>query len=122
MDDYKREIMQRSRMFAPTFLSMESLSKDVAAEVLRLPKWGYVLALVAIIVSLLAIYAPIAISVYTDYYVGKPMIEKIDARVDALEEGSSGKKANPSTAGVPFDFKQCDLEKVEGVWRASCTR
>ncbi len=112
MEIYKKEIMQRSRLFSPTFLSMESLTREVSSEVLRLPKWGYILAFLAVVVSFIAIYAPIAVSVWTDYYVGKPKIEELESRVDELENVSVKNVGKSPIAGVPFNFDHCDLHKV----------
>lgn len=72
MDEYKNDTLLRSRLFSPTFLNMQNLTNEVADEVLRIPRWGFILTLVATVIAVLAIFLPIAISVWTDYYLGPP--------------------------------------------------
>ena len=95
-DAYKKEILLRSRTFAPTFLNMDRLTQEVSDKVFVLPRWGIALALAAVVTSIVAIFVPISFSVWTDYYIGKPRLEMLEKRIDLLEASSKSPPRPPS--------------------------
>jgi dUTPase len=88
MKDYVNEVVDKSRFFSKTFLGMESLVREVSDEVLSFPRWALILACVAILVSLLAIYAPISFAVADEFFHEKrsnaARLDTLQRQVDAL--------------------------------------
>lgn len=85
---YVSEVVDKSRFFSKTFLGMESLVREVSDEVLSFPKWALYLTIAAIVVSLLAIYVPIAFTVSEEFFnkqhSNAERIDKLQKKVEAL--------------------------------------
>lgn len=92
MDDYKKEIAIKSKLYSSTFLDIESLVPEVAEKVYGMPKslynfsmLGILIAISAIFVAVGAIFVPVAIDVWSDYRVGSYKIETFQEELDHLE-------------------------------------
>jgi len=85
MDEYIGETKSRSRQFATSFLNMESLTKEVSENVLKLPQWALKLSVLGVLLALLAIFAPIAFTVWTDYSEQKTRLQHVEDRLKQLE-------------------------------------
>lgn len=83
-DIYKREILAKSKMYSSTFLNMESLVPEVAQKVLSMPRWLSALTIIGLILAVLAIFAPISWSVFSDYRSGQERISRLESEVSAL--------------------------------------
>ena len=64
---------------------MESLTKEVSENVLKLPQWALKVTLIGVLVALLAIFAPIAFSVWTDYSEHRTRLEHVEDRLKQIE-------------------------------------
>lgn len=84
-EQYNRDILAKSVKFSPTFLHMDKLVSEVSDEVFSLPRWAQYIALFGFVVALLAIFVPISVSVFTDYYVGPKNIERLESEIDDLK-------------------------------------
>ncbi|MBZ9769428.1 hypothetical protein LB526_21950 [Mesorhizobium sp. CA6] len=85
MATYKREITTKSRMFSNTFLNMDSLVSEVSEKIFSLPRLAVILTLFGILLALLAIFTPIAYSVYFDYEMGSAKVEALQKQLDDLK-------------------------------------
>lgn len=83
--DYIQETLMHSRNFSHTFLNMDSLVKEVADEIFSAPRWALWIGLIAIVVSVLAIFAPVAFSVWTDFNQHRQRLVQVEKEVDTLE-------------------------------------
>lgn len=90
MSLYKKEISQKSKMYSATFLNMESLVPEVAHQVLSMPRWVSFLTIVGLVVAAVAIFAPIAWSVFSDHAASGAQIKLLDDQIGEL----SGRSAN----------------------------
>lgn len=87
--EYIQETLMHSRNFSHTFLNMDSLVKEVADEIFSAPRWALWIGLIAIVVSVLAIFAPVAFSVWTDFNQHRERLIQIEKEVDALKKVST---------------------------------
>jgi deoxycytidine triphosphate deaminase len=78
--NYVDGVVDKSRLFSKTFLGMESLIHEVSDEVLAFPRWALTLTVVAVVVSILAIYMPIA------YTVGEEAFRKKHSNAERIEQ------------------------------------
>lgn len=83
---YIKEIEGKSLAFSDTFLDMTSLVSEVEKEVLKMPKWALYLAVGALVVSLLAVYAPISYTIFSDYLKNQALISTLEKRIEEIEE------------------------------------
>lgn len=83
---YKREIINKSLKFSTTFLQMDKLVSEVSDKVFGLPKWAQYIAIYGFLLALLAIFAPLSLSVYSDYYTGPERIEILQGQIDDLKD------------------------------------
>jgi dUTPase len=88
-------IVSKSRLFSKTFLGMESLVQEVSNEVLSFPRWALTLGIAAVIVSILAVYMPIAWTVWQDFLHTKTSNSE---RIEQLEKDVRTLKGLPQTA------------------------
>lgn len=98
--DYEKQVKKNSRSFSQSFLSMDSLVDDVARKIFSLPKIGVVAAWAGIIIAVLSIFVPIAISVWTSFAEHKAAIAVLEERLSHLEKGLE-KKAEATTQNLP---------------------
>lgn len=91
---YVNMIVEKSRLFARTFLDTDSLTAEVADKVLGFPRWALRLGAGAFVISLLAIFAPIAINVWTDYYQGPEKYAHLEKRIDKLNNDKLEERIN----------------------------
>ncbi|MCR9283520.1 MAG: hypothetical protein NXH99_17655 [Rhodobacteraceae bacterium] len=93
MDEYKNEIISKSKIYSSTFLSMELLVPEISEKVYSMPKWAYYFAMIGLIIAFAALLTPVAVSVFTDYYVGREKIESIEQDLERLKTSldSSGR-------------------------------
>lgn len=90
MAAYKQEIAIKSRLFSNTFLNMDSLVSEVTEKIFSLPKIVVKLTAFAILLAILAVFAPIAYSVYVDYNIGATKIEALQKQLDDLKAAVAG--------------------------------
>jgi hypothetical protein len=86
---YIERIKTNTRHFSNTFLTMDSLIVEVAEKVLGFPRWGVRIGLIAIIVAVISILAPMAFTMISQNYVMPSRVEaleKLPGRIDALEK------------------------------------
>jgi hypothetical protein len=99
-DKYVAEIVDKSRLFSRTFLGMESLVKEVSDEVLSFPRWALTLGIAAVIVSVMAVYMPIAWSVWEDFLHTKQSnterIGQLEREVKTLEAAQPSATSSPA--------------------------
>ncbi|WP_225206055.1 dCTP deaminase domain-containing protein [Novosphingobium huizhouense] len=94
--DYIRQTLGQSRSFAPTFLDMDDLSRTVADRVLGLPRWGLILAFIAVVIGLFAISIPVGVAIWTDGNGDKAKIATLEAKVQGLEDRLTQPKIDPA--------------------------
>ena len=87
--EYHRKVLDYSRSYRRSFLNMESVASQVAQRVFGLPKWGTYLTLIALLVAVVAIFVPIAFSVWTDYRLLPARIEAMQRQIDDLKARNS---------------------------------
>lgn len=97
---YIREMTGKSRGFSETFLNMSSLVHDVAKEVLRLPKWAYVLTIAAIFISIISIFAPIAYTVWSDHLKNQVAVTLLEQKLQTLEDRLKEQDATDKASAV----------------------
>lgn len=83
-ETYKKEILAKSKIYSSTFLNMDSLVPEVAQKVLSMPKWVSFLTILGLVLAVLAIFAPISWSVFSDYRSGQERIARLESEVGAL--------------------------------------
>ncbi|RPF70968.1 dCTP deaminase domain-containing protein [Aurantiacibacter spongiae] len=106
-DQYKKETLVRSRLFSSTFLNMESLASEVSDKVLQMPRWALRLTIWGLILAMLAIFAPIAYGVWTDFAGSRAELEQLEKRIADLEAGLGA--AESTTLGTtPEDVQDVD--------------
>jgi deoxycytidine triphosphate deaminase len=91
-DIYIREIQDKSTNFAPTFLDTESLVDEVAEQVFKFPRIGVIvgwaglgIALAGLFLTILAIFAPMAVTVFSDHRSEAVEHQRLEQRVDELQ-------------------------------------
>lgn len=100
-EQYKREILSKSTKFSSTFLHMDKLVSEVSDKVFTLPRVAQYLAFFGFIVALLAIFVPISLSAWTDWYVGSARIEMLEKEIDSLKtDKKNADEANALTKRV----------------------
>jgi dUTPase len=104
-DAYLQETTERSALFARTFLDMESLSSEIAKEILGFPRLALVIGVVAVLISIAAIFAPIGFSTWSEYRQIPVKYDQLSKRVDDINADSINKKIS-------------DLERELAVLRA----
>ena len=94
-DKYLEEILERSRLFAETFLDTHSLVDEVASKVFNFPKIAVVVGWVGLAIALASIFVPVAISVWSDH--NKEAVERmaLERRIDALESHRPSAEPRP---------------------------
>jgi deoxycytidine triphosphate deaminase len=90
---YVNGICEKSLKFSETFLNMKSLVDEVADKVLAFPKWANIIAIVALSVTIAAIFVPICIQVWTEHRSAAERITKLEAEVDSLKNDDASKAA-----------------------------
>lgn len=116
-EQYKKDTLLRSRLFSSTFLNMESLASEVSDKVLQMPRWALRLTIWGLILAMLAIFAPIAYSVWTDDAGSKAKIEQLEKRIDDLETGSAnvqGAALKVVTGNTSKKDAAAEVQKEEG--------
>ncbi|MFM0741975.1 hypothetical protein PQQ51_32505 [Paraburkholderia xenovorans] len=107
--EYVEDIVRKSRSFSPEFLNMNSLADEVSTKILKLPRWAYLLTIIAIVISVLAIYMPISWSVGTEHYLGQARIENLEKEIQDLkqrQEELKNKEDARATRQAPIDHKK----------------
>lgn len=97
MAAYKEEITTKSRLFANTFLNMDALVSDVTEKIFSLPQIVVKLTAFAILLAILAVFAPIVYSVYVDYNIGATRIEALQKQLDDLKASVAADASNRLT-------------------------
>lgn len=82
--DYTAEITARTNQFSNTFLSFDTLVPEVSKEILKLPTWAFWTGIAAILIAIIAIFSPIAISVYSESSSRAEEISAMKTRIDKL--------------------------------------
>jgi len=98
--EYIKEIGAKSRSFSDTFLNMSTLVKEVSDEVTSLPKLVFILTRIGIVIALIAIFAPIAFSVWTDHNKEQVEFGILEKRVAAIEEKRRNQEPPGPEAGA----------------------
>ncbi|RKT24454.1 dUTPase-like protein [Paraburkholderia sp. RAU2J] len=91
--EYVNGICEKSLKFSETFLNMKSLVDEVADKVLAFPKWANIIAILALTVTIAAIFVPICIQVWTEHRSANERITKLEADVDGLKNDKQSKSA-----------------------------
>jgi deoxycytidine triphosphate deaminase len=84
--DYVRRMCDKSKAFSNTFLNMADLANEVGRDVMKLPKWAYVLTIIAAALSFASVFAPMAYTVWTDGAHNKETISDVERRLKVVEE------------------------------------
>jgi hypothetical protein len=90
-DSYVEQVKKNSKGFSGSFLRMDSLVDDVSRQIFALPKWGIQATWVGVIIALLAIFVPIAISAITIMHDDRMAISRLQQRLDQVEKDISKK-------------------------------
>lgn len=91
---YVADIVKRSKSFSKEFLNMDSLRKEVAEEIFKLPKWAFYVGFFALVIAIFSIFIPIAWSVWTESAQLKVHFEQLDKDLqDLKKENDELKKA-----------------------------
>lgn len=114
---YLKQVKDQSRAFSKTFLSMDSLTKEVADEVLRLPKWAYYLSLLGMIIAVAAVFAPIALTLWMDFRGDPVRLAVVEKKLEELEAKDATISVQPSQK---FDFKRCVVQSKGNGLQAVC--
>ncbi len=80
---YKKDIINKSRMFSESFLSMGKLADEVAERVFSVPKLVVYLTALGLILAAASIFVPIAFSSWSD---NRTSISKLDVRLEAIDK------------------------------------
>lgn len=91
---YLSTIAEKSQLFARTFLDTDSLTSEIADKVLGFPRWALRLGVAAFVLSILAIFAPIAFSVWTEYRQLPARYDQLSKRVDDIGVEGINKRIN----------------------------
>jgi deoxycytidine triphosphate deaminase len=86
---YVSETLDRSRIFATTFLDTHSLVDEVATKVFKFPKLAVAIGWAGLGVALAAIFAPMFFTVWTDSRNEAAEILQLERRVQQLEDQGS---------------------------------
>jgi dUTPase len=89
LPEYRRRVLDYSRSYRKSFLNMEAVASQVAERVFGLPKWSTYLGLFALLIALVAIFVPIAFSVYSDYRLVPAKVEALQKQIDDLKAADS---------------------------------
>ena len=89
---YVADIARKSKAFSPEFLNMDSLKKEVAEEIFTLPRWAVILGILALAISVIAIFVPISWSVGTEHYQGRARVEALEKEIQDLKQVQSESK------------------------------
>lgn len=81
---YTGEITARTNQFSNTFLSFDTLVPDVSREILKLPTWAFWTGIAALIIAIIAIFAPLAVSVHTESSSRKGELLFLEKRLQKL--------------------------------------
>jgi len=84
--DYVKKVKKNSRDFSTSFLNMNALVDDVAKKIFSLPKVAVLATWAGLIVAVLAIFVPIAVSVWGGISDERLNLAKLQQRVEILEK------------------------------------
>lgn len=84
-DGYISEILDRSRLFAQTFLDTHSLVDEVAAKVFKFPKLAVAIGWAGLGIALASIFAPMTVNVWLDHRNTEIGRIELERRVGELE-------------------------------------
>lgn len=89
-EGYLAEILERSRLFAATFLDTHSLVDEVATKVFKFPKLAIAIGWAGLGIALASIFAPMAVNVWQDHR--KETVDRmaLERRVQMLERQTAG--------------------------------
>jgi dUTPase len=104
-EGYLSEILDRSRLFAATFLDTHSLVDEVATKVFKLPKLAVAIGWAGLGIALASIFTPIAVSVWSDHRAEAASQIALDRRLQVLEQGL------PTPSGLSRETKQSDSRR-----------
>lgn len=104
MAQYVEDISERSRLFTPTFLDTQSLVGEVSQKIFRLPGWAIGIGFAAIILTMIAIFAPVALSVYSDHKSETAQFYAIEKRLEKLESQSDLHRSIPKKQALPLQM------------------
>ncbi|MFT0861250.1 dCTP deaminase domain-containing protein [Ancylobacter sp. G4_0304] len=94
-DDYKKDIINKSRMFSDSFLSMDRLVSEVTEKVFSVPKFVIYLTLTGLALAAASIFAPMAYSVWSD---NRNIAADLRSRVESVEKEIDDLRAQSSAA------------------------
>lgn len=104
-DEYVKKIKKNSRDFSNSFLNMNSLVDDVARKIFNAPKIAVVATWAGVLIAVLAIFVPIAVSVWTGVYDDRIAVAKLQQRVEQLEKDQTS-KTSETKPDKPADKSQ----------------
>jgi len=85
MAQYTNDIEDHTTSYSETFLTIDTLVPEIADKIFGLPRIAFTFGVAALILAALAIFAPIAWTVYSDSKSNSVKIEALEKRVEALE-------------------------------------
>jgi len=91
---YISEILDRSRLFAHTFLDTHSLVDEVAAKVFKFPKLAVAIGWAGLGIALASIFAPMAVNVWLDHRNSEIARIELERRVGELERMAVSSRPN----------------------------
>lgn len=99
-EGYLAEILDRSRLFAGTFLDTHSLVDEVATKVFKFPKLAIAIGWAGLGIALASIFAPMAANVWVDHRKEATQHLDLENRVKKLESGSTPAVVQPPPPAV----------------------
>ena len=83
---YHADIKGKVRLFSDTFLTIDTLSAEIAERILGFPRWAVRIGLAAILAAILAAVLPLAWTAVTQNYVMPSRVDALEKNVSSLEE------------------------------------
>jgi len=82
---YMNSVVADSHYFSDTFLTIDSLSKEIAPKIWGLPRWGLIIGLVGLGIAIFGLIVPQVWSVSAEVNQKNYRIEQLEKRIEALE-------------------------------------
>lgn len=110
-DDYVKHAELRSYSFADSFLSIDKVADEVKKKIFTGPNLGIGLTVLGLLLAFLAIFAPIAYTIYCNGADAKAEIAKLQQRVDGLE--TDEKKRDETDKEMSHDRERITVLEIE---------
>lgn len=89
-EEYLNDTLDNSVRFSETFLTMDTLSKEISEDIFKAPSWAPRIGFYSLLLALIAIFAPVAYQVFSSSQATSVKIEQLENAVSQLcsEAGS----------------------------------